>query len=186
MWYGWTGTGLEVDLSRGNTKKTQGDRSMYETYLGGLGLITKLFWDRVPPETDPFSPDNLLIFGAGSLVGTAAPGANRTLLVTRSPLNNYLNYPSMGGFWGAELKFAGYDTLIISGKSLSPVYIYINNDKVEIRDASHLWGKDVFETQRLIRAELKNEKAQIMCIGPAGENKVLFASIEHGPGCSMS
>ncbi|MBI2979675.1 MAG: aldehyde dehydrogenase, partial [Chloroflexi bacterium] len=186
MWYGWTGTELEIDLSRGSIQKNQGDRATYETYLGGQGLITKLFWDRVPPETEPFSPDNLLIFGAGPLVGTAAPGANRTNMVTRSPVTNYLSFSTMGGFWGPELKFAGYDTLILSGKSPSPVYIYINNDKVEIRDASHLWGKDVFETQRLIRAELKNNNIQILCIGPAGENRVYFASIEHGLGRSMS
>ncbi|MBI2980143.1 MAG: hypothetical protein HYY41_04865, partial [Chloroflexi bacterium] len=99
---------------------------------------------------------------------------------------NHLTYANMGGFWAPQLKFAGYDTLIVSGKSPSPVYIYINNDKVEIRDASHLWGKDVFETQRLIRTITKNNDIQIMCIGPAGENKVYYASIEHGPGCSLS
>ncbi|MBI2979853.1 MAG: aldehyde dehydrogenase, partial [Chloroflexi bacterium] len=85
MWYGWTGTPLEIDLSQGTIKKIPGDRAMYEAYLGGRGLITKLFWDRVPPETEPFSPDNPLIFGAGPLVGTATPGANRTNLVTKSP-----------------------------------------------------------------------------------------------------
>ncbi|MBI2979852.1 MAG: aldehyde dehydrogenase, partial [Chloroflexi bacterium] len=102
------------------------------------------------------------------------------------PQTNHLTYANMGGFWAPQLKFAGYDTLIVSGKSPSPVYIYINNDKVEIRDASHLWGKDVFETQHLIRTVTKNNDIQIMCIGPAGENKVYFASIEHGPGCSLS
>ncbi|MBI4187963.1 MAG: aldehyde dehydrogenase, partial [Chloroflexi bacterium] len=186
MWYGWTGTQLEVDLSRGTVKKKQGDRTMYETYLGGRGLATKLFWDRVPPETEPFSPDNLLIFATGVLTGTGASSANRTCLVTRSPLTNYLTYSTMGGFWGSELKHAGYDTVIISGKSPTPVYLYINNEKVELRDASHLWGKDVFETRRMIGAELKNDDIQILSIGPAGENKVLCASIEHGPGCSLS
>ncbi|MBI2288336.1 MAG: hypothetical protein HYY41_03425 [Chloroflexi bacterium] len=186
MWYGWTGTELEIDLSRANIKKNQGNQAMYHNYLGGRGLITRLFWDRVPPETEPFSAENLLIFGAGTLVGTAVPGANRTTMVTKSPLTGYLTYSNMGGFWGPELKFAGYDTLSVSGKSPSPVYIYVNNDKVEIRDARHLWGKSVAETQRMIRAELKNECIQVMCIGPAGENKVLFASIEHSYGFSFS
>ncbi|MBI4188569.1 MAG: hypothetical protein HY529_05115 [Chloroflexi bacterium] len=186
MWYGWTGTELEIDLSRANIKKNQGNQAMYHNYLGGRGLITRLFWDRVPPETEPFSADNLLIFGAGTLVGTAAPGANRTSMVTKSPLTGYLTYSNMGGFWGPELKFAGYDTVSIFGKSPSPVYIFINNDKVEIRDAKHLWGKSVVETQRMIRDELKNECVQVMCIGPGGENKVLFASIEHSYGFSFS
>ena len=185
MWYGWTGVQLEVDLSRGDIEKSEGDRTMYQTYLGGRGLITKIFWDRVPPETEPFSPDNLLIFGVGPLVGTPAPGASRTALVTRSPLTNYLTYSNMGGFWGPELKFAGYDTLIVSGKSPSPGYIYINNDKIEVRDASHLWGKSVSETQRIIRTQLSNKDLQVMCIGPAGENKVYFASIEHSYGFSF-
>ncbi|MDP3879350.1 MAG: aldehyde ferredoxin oxidoreductase N-terminal domain-containing protein [Dehalococcoidales bacterium] len=186
MWYGWAGGQLEVDLTKGIIRKIDGDRKMYEAFLGGRGLITKMFWDRVPPETEPFSADNLLIFGAGPLVGTSVPGANRTTLVTRSPLTNLFAYSNMGGFWGPELKFAGYDTVTVSGKSSSPVYIYINDDQVEIRDASHLWGKDVFQTQLMIQAELKSEEVQTLCIGPAGENKVHYATIEHGPGCSLS
>ncbi|MDP3878981.1 MAG: aldehyde ferredoxin oxidoreductase N-terminal domain-containing protein [Dehalococcoidales bacterium] len=186
MWYGWAGTNLEVNLSRGTVKKNEGDRAQYEAYLGGRGLMTRMFWDRVPPETGPFSAENLLIFGAGPLVGTGASSANRTCLVSRSPHTNYLTYSTMGGHWGPELKHAGYDTLTFSGKSPGPVYLYINDDKVEIREASHLWGQTVHETQRLLRAELNDDDLQIMCIGPAGENKVYCASIEHGPGCSMS
>ncbi|MDP3878990.1 MAG: aldehyde ferredoxin oxidoreductase N-terminal domain-containing protein [Dehalococcoidales bacterium] len=186
MWYGWTGVQLEVNLTEGTIRKVDGNREMYETYLGGHGLITRMFWDRVPPETEPFSPENLLIFGAGPLVGTPAPSANRTNVVTRSPQTNYLTNSNMGGSWAPQLKFAGYDTLTISGKSPVPVYLYINDDKVEIRDASHLWGKDVFETQSIIRDELKNDHVQTLCIGPAGEHRVFFASIEHGPGFSLS
>ena len=117
MFYGRTGIDLEIDLSRGGIEKKGYDPGLYEDYLGGRGTCTKIFWDRVPPETAPFSPDNLLIFGSGLLAGTLSPAANRTVLVTRSPQTNLLTYSNMGGFWAPELKKAGYDNLIISGKS---------------------------------------------------------------------
>ncbi len=186
MIYGWTGSNLEIDLSTGNIEKEEADTKLNEAYIGGRGVGTKILWDRVPPEVNPFSPDNLLIFVAGVLNGTIAPGANRTGLITRSPQTNLLTYSNMGGFWAPELKHAGYDNLIISGKSQGPVYIWINNDKVEIRDACHIWGKDTAETRSIIREELKNNKIQILCIGQAGENKVCSASIEHGAGASLS
>lgn len=186
MRYGWAGYDLEIDLSLGNIQKEEADSKINESYLGGKGTCSKILWDRVPPEVTPFSPDNLLIFGAGLLTGTLAPGANRTVLVTRSPQTNLLTYSCMGGFWGPELKHAGYDHLIISGRSPHPVYIWINDDKIEIRDARHLWGKTIRETQRTIREELKNNKVQILCIGPAGENRVHSASIEHSTGASFS
>jgi len=146
MNYGCAGADLEIDLSTGNIQKEESDPELISGYLGGRGTATKIFWDRVPPEVEPFSPQNLLIFGAGLLTGTLAPGANRTTLVTRSPKTNLLTYSVMGGFWAPELKRAGYDHLIISGKSSVPVYVWINDDKVEIRDAHHLWGKDTRET----------------------------------------
>jgi aldehyde:ferredoxin oxidoreductase len=186
MMYGWTGTNLEIDLSQGEVKKTENDLRLNEDYLGGRGVDTKLLWDRVPAEVSPFSSQNLLIFGTGVLTGTLAPGTNRTIITTRSPQTNLLTYSSMGGFWAPELKHAGYDRIIISGKSSAPVYLWINDDRIEIRDASHLWGKDVRETQRIIREELKNNKVQSLCIGPAGENRVAAASIEHSTGASAS
>jgi len=137
-------------------------------------------WDRVPPEVEPFSPDNLLIFGTGLLVGTPAPGCNRTIVSTISPQTKLLAYSMMGGFWAPELKYAGYDKVIFRGKSPDLVYLYINNDKVEIRDASHLKGKGAVETQELIRRELKEPNAQVAAIGLAGENRVFTASIEQG------
>lgn len=186
MLYGWAGTNLEIELSKGNIEKEEGDSRLSEAYLGGRGTCTKIFWDRVPPEVTPFSPDNPLIFGTGLLNSTLAPSANRTVLVTRSPQTNLLTYSNMGGFWAPELKHAGYDILIISGKSPTPVYIWINDDKVEIRDAGHLWGKDIKETQKIIRKELRKNDVQILCIGLAGENKVYSASIEHSSGASLS
>jgi len=180
MRYAETGVNLEIDLSRGSIEKEGTDPKLTELYLGGLGTNAKILWDRVPPEVEPFSPDNLLIFSAGLLAGTPAPGANRTIVSTFSPQTLLMAYSIMGGFWAPELKFAGYDKVIIRGKSPKLVYLWINNDKVEIRDASHLQGKGCQETEELIKQELKEPKAQVATIGLAGENRVYFASIEQG------
>ena len=180
MRYAETGVNLEIDLSRGSIEKEASDPKLTELFLGGLGSNTKIMWDRVPPEVEPFSPDNLLIFGTGLLVGTPAIGANRTVVSTISPQTLLMAYSIMGGFWAPELKNAGYDRIIIRGKSPNLVYLWINNDKVEIRDASHLQGKGSLETAELIKKELKEPKAQVASIGLAGENRVYFASIEQG------
>ena len=180
MRYAETGFNLEVDLSRGNIEKVATDPKDTELYLGGLGTNTKILWDRVPPEVDAFSPDNLLIFGTGLLCGTPATGCNRTILTTISPQTKLMAFSMMGGYWAPELKYAGYDKVILRGKSKKLVYLWINNDKVEIRDASHLKGKGAIETAELIRKELKQPKAQVSAIGLAGENRVFYASVEQG------
>ncbi|MBA7572711.1 putative oxidoreductase YdhV [subsurface metagenome] len=180
MRYAETGVNLEIDLSRGSIEREGTDSRLTELHLGGLGTNAKILWDRVPPEVDPFSPDNLLIFSAGLLAGTPAPGANRTIVSTFSPQTLLMAYSIMGGFWAPELKFAGYDKVIIRGRSPKLVYLWINNDKVEIRDATHLQGKGCLETEELIKQELKEPKAQVATIGLAGENRVYFASIEQG------
>ena len=185
MIYGWAGTELEIDLSKGNIEKKEVDRESYEAYLGPRGIDLRKLWARVPPEVAPFSPDNLLMVSAGILDGTIVPGANRSTFIFKSPATEFLAYSDMGGDFGPELKYAGYDTIAVSGKSPDPVYLWINDDAVEIRDAGHVWGKDTQETQLIIRQEL-NADAQIICIGPAGENKVYSASIEHGLGVSAS
>ena len=180
MRYAETGVNLEIDLSRGSIEKEGTDPRLTELHLGGLGTNAKILWDRVPPEVEPFSPENLLIFGTGLLAGTPAPGANRTIISTFSPQTLLMAYSIMGGFWAPELKHAGYDKVIIRGRSPSLVYLWINNDKVEIRDASHLQGKGSLETAELIREELQEPKAHVAAIGLAGENRVYFASIEQG------
>ncbi len=180
MRYAETGFNLEVDLSRGSIDRVETDPGDTELYLGGLGTSAKIMWDRVPPETEPFSPDNLLIFSAGLLCGTPAIGCNRTIVTTVSPQTLFMAFSMMGGFWAPELKYAGYDKVILRGKSPGLVYLWINNDKVEIRDASHLHGKGAVETGELIRQELKEPNAQVAAIGLAGENRVFFASIEQG------
>jgi aldehyde:ferredoxin oxidoreductase len=180
MRYAETGFDLEIDLFRGSIERVETDPRLTELHLGGLGTNAKILWDRVPPEIEPFSPDNLLIFSTGLLCGTPAPGCNRTIVSTFSPQTLLMAYSMMGGFWAPELKHAGYDKVIIRGKSPNLVYLWINNDKVEIRDASHLKGKGAIETAELITQELKEPKAQVAAIGLAGENRVYFASIEQG------
>ncbi len=180
MRYAETGFNLEVDLTRGNIEKVASDPRDTELYLGGLGTNAKILWDRVPPEVDAFSPENLLIFGAGLLCGTPAVGCNRTIVSTISPQTKLLAFSMMGGFFAPELKYAGFDKVILRGKSSNLVYLWINNDTVEIRDASHLKGKGSLETAEAIKKELKQPKAQVAAIGMAGENRVLYASIEQG------
>jgi len=180
MRFAETGFNLEVDLSTGNVERVETDPRLTALHLGGLGTNARILWDRVPPETDPYSPDNLLIFAPGLLVGTPAPGANRTIVSTFSPQTRLLGFSMMGGFWGPELKHAGYDKLILRGRSPKPVYLWIRDDRVEIRDATHLSGLGANETADRIRAELQEPRAQVAAIGLAGENRVFFASIEHG------
>jgi aldehyde:ferredoxin oxidoreductase len=180
MRYAETGYNLEIDLATGNIERVETDPKVMETYLGGLGTSVKIHWDRVAPEVKPFDPENLLIFSSGLLNATPAFSANRSVVTFVSPQSNLLAYPMMGGFWSAELKYAGYDKVIFNNKSSDWVYIWIHNDKVEIRDAKHLVGKGALETQDLIRKELNQPNAQVAAIGIAGENRVFTASIEQG------
>ena len=179
MRYAETGYNLEIDLTRGSIDKVEVDHLITEQFLGGQGSAARLLWDNVPPDADPFSPDNLLIFSSGLLHGTPVPAANRTAVNTFSPQTNLMSHSLFGGFFGPEMKYAGYDKIVIRGKSPDLVYLYINNDKVEIRDARHLAGKGSTETGDLIKQELGDQKIQVAAIGLAGENRVFMASIDH-------
>jgi aldehyde:ferredoxin oxidoreductase len=192
MRYAERGYNLEVDLSRGAIDRVETDPKSTELYLGGQGAAAKLLWDRVPPEADAFSPENLLIFSSGLFNGTPIPAATRTSVNTFSPQTSLMAHSLMGSYFGVELKHAGYDRIVIRGKSPDLVYLWINNGKVEIRDAKHLRGKGTQETASLIKEELKDAKVQVAAIGPAGENRVYTASIDHshasaarGPGPVM-
>ncbi len=180
MRYAETGYNLEVDLSSGNIERVETDSEVTKKHLGGLGTNAKILWDRVPAEAEPFSPENLLIFGTGLLCGTPAIGANRIILSTFSPQTRLMAYSMMGGFFAPELKHAGYDKVIFRGQSPNLVYLWINNDKVELRDATHLQGKGTLETAELIKEELEDPNIQVASIGLAGENRVFFSSVEHG------
>ena len=151
MQYGWMGRNLEIDLASGNIERREGDQDRYERYLGGKGTNAREFWNRVPPEVEPFSPENPIIIGNGVLTGTHVPSANRAIFSFRSPLTDFHQHCAVGGLWPTELKHAGYDSVILSGRSEVPVYLWIHDDHVEIRDAAHLWGKSTYQAKRIIR-----------------------------------
>ncbi|NLA73865.1 MAG: aldehyde dehydrogenase [Deltaproteobacteria bacterium] len=182
MRYAETGVNLEIDLASGNIERVETDPGLMETLLGGLGTCIKILWERTTAETKPFDPENPLIFSTGLLTGTPAVSANRTLVATISPVTNLLAYPMGGGFFGPELKYAGYDKVILTNKSPGWVYIWIHNNRVEIRDATHLLGTGAIEVQDIIRAELNEPNAHVAAIGSAGEHRSLIASIEMGRG----
>jgi aldehyde:ferredoxin oxidoreductase len=179
MRYAETGFNLEIDLSQGTVKRVATDPKLTELHLGGQGTAAKILWDSVPADVEPLSPENVLIFSAGLLLGTPVPGANRTAVSTFSPLTGLYVNSLMGGWFGPELKQAGYDKIVIRGKSPKLVYLLVHNDKVEIRDAVHLQGKGCQDTAAALQAELKDANFQVASIGLAGENLVHMASIEH-------
>jgi aldehyde:ferredoxin oxidoreductase len=174
--YGWSGTILRVNLATEKVTKQATNPKDTTLFLGARGLGDKLFIDEVDPKVDPFSPENKLIFAPGPFSGTFAPSGGRYHVVTKSPLTGAIAGSNSGGTFGPELHYAGYDALIIEGKAAKPVYIWIKDDQVEIRDASKLWGQLVPDTTDLVRKET-DEEAKVACIGPAGEKQVLFAAI---------
>lgn len=168
---------LEVDLTTRKYAVYQVTDEERRMYLGGKGLGLKLIYDRMPAKIDPFSSENIIAFMPGVLMGTGAPCSGRFSAVTKSPLTGIMDHASCGGPFGMSLKTAGWDGLLVKGKSETPVYLVITSSGVEFKDASHLWGKDAFETQDLLG---KNKNAGAAVIGQAGENKVLFANIVSG------
>jgi len=177
MSYGYAGSILHIDLSLRKHWIEHPSENFYRTYWGGRALALYYMLNQMKPHTDPLSSDNLLIFAPGVLTGTPAPAMPRYTVCSKSPLTGAQGEAEAGGWWGPELKKAGFDAIIIKGSSLTPVYLYIKDGKIEIKEASHLWGKDTGETQRIIREELDDNKVRIAQIGPAGENLVRFANI---------
>jgi aldehyde:ferredoxin oxidoreductase len=174
---GISGNILHVDLTTGRTWSEPSNAQLTRRFVGGRGVNAKLLWDLVKPGTDPLGPDNVLIFGAGLLTGTEAPSSGRTTVTCKSPATNLYLKTSGGGSWGAELKFAGYSHVVVKGRAAHPVYLWLDGETVEIRDAAAVWGRDVRETDALLKAELGDEEVQIASIGQAGENLVRFAAI---------
>ena len=173
---GYTGVILRVDLKKGTVAKEPLNWKNAEDFVGARGLGTKYYCDECDPNCDPLGPDNKLIFMTGPLTGTVAPSAGRYDVVAKSPLTGAIGAANSGGHFGPELKYAGYDGIIFENVADHPVYLYINDDKVELRDASHLWGKDVYETTDLLNAEC-GESFRVACIAPTGENGCLFAGV---------
>ncbi len=174
--FGWTGVILRVNLTTGEIKKEPTNMQDAKLFIGARGLASKILSDEIDPKIDPLSAANKLIFAPGPLTGTFAPSVGRFDVVCKAPLTDLIAASSSGGSFGPEVKYAGYDMIICEGAAKSPVYLWIHDDVVEIRDASALWGKDVPETTDAVRAAT-DEEAKVACIGPAGEKKVLFACI---------
>jgi len=174
--YGWVGKILRLDLSEGRSH-TEPIELYNDLYVGGRGLGVKLIYDSFTPGTDALAPGNPLIFNTGPLTGTAMPGSSRVDVTALSPMSRLRAKSNFGAYWGAELKFAGFDHLVITGQAEKPCYLWIHDGQVEIRPAEHLWGQDTFQTQRLIQEELGDPEVKIVCIGPAGERLVRFACL---------
>ncbi|HXV36027.1 MAG TPA: aldehyde ferredoxin oxidoreductase family protein, partial [Myxococcota bacterium] len=174
---GWTGELLRVDLTRGAIAREPLDPAWARAYVGGRGVAARYLYEEVDPRVDPLSPQNKLIFATGPLTGTNASCGARYMVVTKGALTGVIASSNSGGRWGPELKFAGYDLIILEGRSARPVYLWIADDAVELRAAEHLWGKGVFETEDEIRSETGVPDCSIAAIGPAGENRVLYAAI---------
>lgn len=162
-----------VNLSTGKVTYQVPDEQLLKQYIGGVGLSTKIMWDEVPADVNVFDPENLLIFMTGPLTGSDAPGANMISIVSKSPVRiggRAIGGAESQGFFGPELKFAGFDGIIFQGKSKKPVYVYAKDDQVEIKDASHLWGCDTYETDDRIKEELGDSNIRTAVIGPYGES----------------
>jgi len=175
---GYIGKILRVNLSSEKINIENLNEEYARKYIGGRGLATRYYMDLVKDANiDPLDEKNALIFATGPLTGTPAPSASRYMVVTKGFLNNAIAGSNSGGFFGPELKFAGFDMIILEGKAKSPKYLYIKDGKAELRDASHLWGKDTHETTDMLHKELGDDKVEVACIGPAGENLVRFAAV---------
>ncbi|KUO72967.1 MAG: aldehyde ferredoxin oxidoreductase [Clostridia bacterium BRH_c25] len=174
--YGYFGKLLRINLKEKTVKVETLDWNKGEKFLGGRGLGTKILMEEVNPQVDALSPENKLIFVAGALTGTPTPTGGRYMVVTKSPLTGTVASSNSGGYWGAEFKAAGYDAVIFEEKADTPVYICIEDEKVEIRDAAHIWGKTTTETTKALQAEC-GEKVKVCLIGPAGEKLSRMAAV---------
>lgn len=173
----YNGKILRVDLTKGELKTEILEENIYRKYLGGSSLASYFLLKELKKGVDPLGPDNMLVFTCSVVTGTTVPGASRFTAAAKSPLTGGFAEAEAGGWWAPELKWAGYDVIIIKGVSPKPVYLWINNDKIELRDAQHLTGKDTGEVEHIIRDELKDQKIRIAQIGPAGEKMIRYANI---------
>jgi len=173
----WTRKILRVNLSEGTCKSEPLNMEWAQEYLGSRGLASKYLVEEIDPKVDPLSADNKLIMATGPLTGTMASTGGRYTVVTKGPLTGAIACSNSGGYFGAEMKFAGWDMVIFEGKADKPVYLAIENDKAELRDASHLWGTSTWHTEETIKKEMQDPQVRISSIGKAGENGVLYACI---------
>ncbi len=177
MVLGFAGKILRVDLTSGSITTEEPDEEFYRTYLGGAGFVSYFLLKEVPQGIDAFSPENVLVWGIGPMTGLPFPGNSRSCVGAKSPLTDGFSKSEAGGHFPSALKQAGYDAVIVKGRSEKPVYLFVTEEKVELRDASHLWGKTTLETEDAVKAETGIENIRLSSIGPGGENLVRFACI---------
>jgi aldehyde:ferredoxin oxidoreductase len=178
---GYTGKWLYVDLTTGEVEPREYDPALAEGYLGGNGFGTRLLWENVGPEVDALAPENLLIFSTGPLCGTLVPNPGRMEVIAKSPLTGIYGDANTGGFLGPEFKFAGWDAVVVTGQAPQPVYLAIADERAELRDGGYLWGRTASDTEAAIRRAWGDPQVKVAAIGPAGENRVRFASIQTTP-----
>ena len=174
---GYNGKILRVNLSKRKTMIEEPSQDFYRRYMGGRALALYYLLREVSRDADSFAPDNKIVFAASVITGAPIPGMSRHSVVAKSPLTNAYGESEAGGYWGVELKSAGFDAIIVEGKADNPVYLWVHDGEVEIKSAEDIWGKDTGEAQEIIREEIGEEKARVAIIGPAGENMVRFACI---------
>jgi len=174
--YGWHLKVLRVNLTARKVTSEDVDPKIARDYLGGRGWAIHYMYKEMDPMADPLGPENMLIFATGPLTATPAPTGNRYMVVTKSPLTGALAHSNSGGDFPTWMKRTGYDLFIFEGKASEPVYVFVNEDQVEVRSAAHVWGKDTHETTDILLAETSKD-AKVACIGPAGENLALMAAI---------
>ncbi len=168
---------LFVDLTHQRVHREPFTKELALGYIGSRGLNAKLLWEKTKPGADPLGPDNPLILGTGLMTGTFAPCSGRVSITCKSPATHYYLKTNVGGGWGGPFRFTGHSTLVLTGASADPVYLWIDDERVEFRDARHLWGRDVRTATAMIESELGDENVRVAVIGPGGENQVAFASI---------
>ncbi|NLD72988.1 MAG: aldehyde ferredoxin oxidoreductase family protein [Chloroflexi bacterium] len=177
MPYGYMGKVLHVDLSSGTLEVETPPESFYRTYMGGSALNLHYLLKMMPPGADPLGPENVLAISVGTLTGAPISGLSRVMMNAKSPLTDAIGDSQAGGFWPAELKFAGYDAIIIRGRAERPVYLWLHDGEAELRDAGHLWGQVTGDVEDAIRAEHDDPRVQVLQIGPAGERLTRFACV---------
>ncbi len=175
-WHGYTGKVVDVDLGTANVAVAELDPTLAQEYMGGKGFGARILYDQLPIGCEPLSPDNIMVFAGGPLTGTMAPSSGRFEVCTKSPATGLWLDSNCGGYFGPELKFAGYDMLIVRGRAATPVMLVIDDDKLELKPAAKLWGADALTTHRDIK-DTFGKDFKVACIGPAGEKGVLFAGI---------
>jgi len=173
---------LKIDLTTGKTEEYKIPEVWERDFLGGASLAARLLYPLLTKELDPFAPESALMFINGPLTGTSGPTVGRFVVCGKGPATGLWAESHCGGFWGPELRFAGYDGLWITGKAEAPVYLWVEDGRLEVRPAAQLWGKDTYETQELVKQEIGQKGIHVACVGPAAENRILFAGIycDHG------